>query len=67
MSGLRSKCRVLSAARTGARIRGCSPLITPKKNEKSKNRAVRQSAQTLFRFFGFPDLYGIRKEPGKWQ
>ena len=38
-----------------ARTRGCSPLVTPKKKALSKNRAVRQSAQTLFRFFDKAD------------
>jgi len=43
-----------------ARIRGCSPLITPKQLASPENRAVRQSAQTLFRFsdradFEWPD------------
>ena len=39
-----------------ARIKGCSPLIIPKKKALPKNRAVRQSAQTLFRFFGRADF-----------
>ena len=47
------------SARQGreARIKGCSPLIIPKKKALPKNRAVRQSAQTLFRFFSRADFY----------
>jgi len=46
------------SARQGreARIKGCSPLIIPKKKALPKNRAVRQSAQTLFRFFDRADF-----------
>ena len=39
-----------------ARIKGYSPLIIPKKKALPKNRAVRQSAQTLFRFFDRADF-----------
>ena len=51
-SGLRSKCRVFSAARTGIHEKGATrPFQTPK--EKSKRKKASRFAKTGCAFFSF--------------